>query len=410
MLRMDGHSRFWWRQADGPMGAPLAEPDPLPDIDDDADLGYEAEFAPLQDAPLQAVAAPEPPPALDPHLGLEPAYSFEPDLTPTPRPRAVLSAKPEPELSFAAGPSSELARDDVISTESSEPVDAPDDVAPASPALSAWRLRRHPSLHLATPIMRTGPLAVAGVVGALLFAGLTGIYGSSKLAEPLPRQIDRALVNIGLGINEISLTGHRYTLDSDIFAALESEETQSLVHFNVARARERVEALPWVETANVQRILPDRLRIEIVERRPAAVWLMDDREGLVDRTGRLLAWVTPGRTTDLPRIAGEGAPAAAAGLFMALAAEPAIASRVELATRIGDRRWTLTLNGGTIVHLPAGREPEGLRRLADLEARNRVMETGGQEVDLRVDGQIAVRDVAKKSASRGEAGKARQTM
>jgi cell division protein FtsQ len=258
--------------------------------------------------------------------------------------------------------------------------------------------------------MHRGPLVAAGLSGALLFAGLTAIYGSNKLAEPLPRQADRALANFGFGINEISLTGHHNTLDSDIFSALDPEQSQSVVHFDVAKARARIEALPWIKMANVQRILPDQLRVEVVERSPAAVWLDGDREGLVDRTGRLLAWVKAGTITDLPRIAGAGAPAASADLFAALSAYPAIATRVDHATRIGERRWSLTLVGGTIVHLPAGREQDGLRRLVDLETRNRVMDAGGKEVDLRIDGQIAVREMTTKNAASGEAGKARQTM
>ena len=60
----------------------------------------------------------------------------------------------------------------------------------------------------------------AGLSGVLIFAGTTGFGRTVRMVEPLPQQIDQALVAAGLGVNEVMLSGHRYTTDADIYAAL----------------------------------------------------------------------------------------------------------------------------------------------------------------------------------------------
>ena len=231
------------------------------------------------------------------------------------------------------------------------------------------------------------------MLGAALFAGAGGFGPKGPLVEPLPQQIDRALASAGLSINEVMVSGHRYTTDGDVYAALGLEHAGSLLRFDVKAARQRIEALPWVRTADVARILPDKLTIRIEERRPTAIWEHDDRIMLVDQAGRVLANLAGGRSPalSLTRIAGAGAPRALARLLAALEPHTAIASRLDIARRVGERRWTLELGGGITVHLPADREGEALLRLAALEERSRLFDTGAQVIDLRQDGVVAVR-------------------
>jgi len=52
--------------------------------------------------------------------------------------------------------------------------------------------------------------------------------------------------------------------------------------------RKELEQLPWVEHATVMRLLPDKLRVSIVERTPVAFVRQGGRVGLVDKNGVLL--------------------------------------------------------------------------------------------------------------------------
>ena len=52
--------------------------------------------------------------------------------------------------------------------------------------------------------------------------------------------------------------------------------------------RAELERLPWVEHATVMRLLPDRLRVSIVERTPVAFVRQGSHIGLVDASGVLM--------------------------------------------------------------------------------------------------------------------------
>ncbi len=51
------------------------------------------------------------------------------------------------------------------------------------------------------------------------------------------------------------------------------------------QSRRQLEAIPWVESATVIRLLPDRLRVDLTERTPVAFVRMGSRISLIDRNG-----------------------------------------------------------------------------------------------------------------------------
>ena len=74
-----------------------------------------------------------------------------------------------------------------------------------------------------------------------------------------------------------------------------------LVSADLDRLRAAVEALAWVDRARVQRLWPDRLRIEIVEQQAAARWGDD---GLLNTRGELFATGVRHPPPELPRLDG----------------------------------------------------------------------------------------------------------
>ena len=62
-----------------------------------------------------------------------------------------------------------------------------------------------------------------------------------------------------------------------------------MLSFDSRAAQDRIERLPWVERASVERVLPDRLEVRVSERSPVAVWRRGDRNFLIDGSGRVLA-------------------------------------------------------------------------------------------------------------------------
>jgi cell division protein FtsQ len=246
----------------------------------------------------------------------------------------------------------------------------------------ATRPRRGPSRNFRP---RALALIALGVVAPLAFAGVARPLNSPA---PAMAEIERLVELAGFGLTQVSVTGHRYTLDSDIFDAIGFENAHTMLAFDTRAAQDRIERLPWVERASIERVLPDRLEVRIFERSPFAVWRRIGRTFLIDATGRVLAAVPPDAMVSLPRVAGEGAAAKAAGLYALLAEHPQLLGRVEVAERVGQRRWVLRLVDGGSVQLPAYGEAEAIARwLRIADARG----PGAVEIDVRVKERTLVR-------------------
>lgn len=272
---------------------------------------------------------------------------------------------------------------------------APVQILPSQPA----QLRPSPMAPAVPRRWRIRTIALAGLSGLALFAAMSGFGRDVRPAQPLSAQLDQLLRAAGFGINEISISGHKLALDSEIYAALKLDQEGSILGFDVVAARRRIEDIAWVGEAQVVRVLPDKLRIQIIERRPIALWRHGEQQALIDATGRVLAKVARGSSPNLPVIAGTGAPEAAADLLGALELYPAIGRRIETATRIGQRRWSLALNDGSIVHLPEASARDALRRLAELDRRAGLLNRAAQVIDLRKHGLVAVGPPTRRAAA-----------
>jgi cell division protein FtsQ len=227
-------------------------------------------------------------------------------------------------------------------------------------------------------------------LAGLLFVCLTDGGRYVRDARPLIQEVDRLAELAGFGLRQVSITGHHFTPEAAIFDAFDPANVRSLLRFDSAAVRERIERLPWVAAASILRVMPDQVSVQIVERTPFAVWQWADREMLIDATGRVLAPASEPHH-DLPRVAGAGAPAEAADMLALIRHYPELWRRLDTAARVGERRWTLRLKGGPDIHLPAGGVTEAVARLMAAQEQARLLEPSYGIVDMRSAGSIVVR-------------------
>jgi cell division protein FtsQ len=209
----------------------------------------------------------------------------------------------------------------------------------------------------------------------------------------------------GLGLDQVTLIGHRYTADTDIFEAIGLKRARTMLSFDPAAAQARLAELPWIQQASLERVFPDRLEVRVTERTPVAVWGRGERSFLIDGAGRTLAQVPADVMPELPRVTGEGADSAAAGLFAVLAPFPDLKARIASAERVGDRRWTLRLIGGGAIQLPVEGEAQALAQAAGLLATG----FGRGEIDVRAAGRAIVREAPRASQAQVNAPARRPT-
>ncbi|MFV0297285.1 MAG: cell division protein FtsQ/DivIB [Hyphomicrobiaceae bacterium] len=261
-----------------------------------------------------------------------------------------------------------------------------DDGWPEAPPVSATRKG---AIRARKPVSARFKVTAAGVLGAAMFAILTGFGRDVRPVVPLSRQIDALLARSGLAINEVAVTGHVNTSESDVFRAI-GTLNGSILTWDLEAAQHRIESLPWVKSAALTRIWPDKLKVAITEREPAAVWFDGAKRRLVDTTGRELGDVGGRATATLARIAGDGAPGALASLLRVLARHPEIAADVDMAIRKGRRRWDLAMKSGLLVRFAADRLDAGLARFAALRDRHADVLRAARTVDLRLPARIAI--------------------
>jgi cell division protein FtsQ len=209
----------------------------------------------------------------------------------------------------------------------------------------------------------------------------------------------QALVVSGFGIDQVSVSGQRYTLDSDVFDALDLTNIKTFAALDTAAALKRIERISWVDSAQISRVYPGNLNVRIRERLPTAIWTRADTDYLIDATGRTLGPVHKNNSWALPRITGEGANTDAPVLLAALGRHKGIQNQFDHAERIAERRWSVVLKNGSRIELAADREVEGLDQVAASTVLKRALMDQPSIVDVRTSGRAVTRPLVGKSAA-----------
>lgn len=133
-----------------------------------------------------------------------------------------------------------------------------------------------------------------------------------------------------LDVDHVRVAGTQHVPAGDVRRASGVRPGDAILFVDTEGAKRRVEQLPWVDEARVERHLPGELEIQVSERAPA-LWARrsPDSVALVDKRGRVLA-DTPDPPAELPELGGLATvppvgqdvdPPAAAGIVEHLPAE-----------------------------------------------------------------------------------------
>jgi cell division protein FtsQ len=91
------------------------------------------------------------------------------------------------------------------------------------------------------------------------------------------------------GSSNIETSGLVQVSRADMLPVFGEDMGRNVFFVPLQQRRRELEAIPWVERATVMRILPDQLRVQIVERKPVAFVREGQQIGLVDANGVLLS-------------------------------------------------------------------------------------------------------------------------
>lgn len=88
--------------------------------------------------------------------------------------------------------------------------------------------------------------------------------------------------------DQIEIEGNRFVPPEAISEKFSADMGRSVLRVPLTERREALESLPWVEQAQVHRVLPNRIRVEITERTPVAFLRTGSDLSLVDAQGVIL--------------------------------------------------------------------------------------------------------------------------
>ncbi|MBV9521317.1 MAG: FtsQ-type POTRA domain-containing protein [Alphaproteobacteria bacterium] len=258
---------------------------------------------------------------------------------------------------------------------------------PAPRSRSARRARRGIGRRGATAL----GLAVAAIAGAGLLWQAERSGRIAVIGDGLSAAFVDAAARLGLTVANIEVEGRAMTARDTILRAVGAARGTPTLAVSPPAVKARLEELPWIRSAAVERRLPDTLHIRIVERTPLAFWQHRGKLALIDREGAVVTDEHLERFANLIIVVGDDAPRCAAALLDMLASEPDLAGRVVAAVRIGGRRWNLRLDNGIDVELPEEATEAAWTQLAQLERTSRVLARDVQAVDMRLPDRLVLR-------------------
>ena len=228
-----------------------------------------------------------------------------------------------------------------------------------------------------------------------LFA--VGVVGLALVALDVPAKVGtaagEAMGEAGFRVRSVDVQGIQRMDSKPVFQIALDQKSMAMPLVDVAGIRERLLQYGWVKDARVSRRLPDTLVIDIVERKPAALWQDQQKLSLIDSEGVVLDRVPISDMPDLPLLVGSGANARSEELNSLLASVPTLKPQLESASWVGRRRWDLHFQSGETVALPEGdgEAKAALAKFARLDRSAGLLGRGILRFDLRIPGKMVVR-------------------
>ncbi|MDB5656533.1 MAG: cell division protein FtsQ, partial [Tardiphaga sp.] len=248
-------------------------------------------------------------------------------------------------------------------------------------------------------------VGIAATVMILLGSVALGVVKGNHLDELTDFLSDtrNAAANAaGFRIASVTLNGRKQLTQDEILAIGGVNGRSSLLFLDAATVRDRLKANPWIADANVLKLYPDRLQIDVTERTAFALWQQDGRLAVVADDGAVLENYVSSRFTALPLVVGKGADTRAKDFLALLDRYPQVRAVTRAAILVGERRWNLRLKDGLDVRLPENDVGNALALLSQLDKEDHLFSKDIVAIDMRLGDRLTVRLSEEAAKARDE--------
>jgi cell division protein FtsQ len=135
------------------------------------------------------------------------------------------------------------------------------------------------------PWWRPGTKIGRGLLGISAIAVISACGASAYALKSFLERDPRFRI---AGTSNIQATGLAEVSRSDMLPVFGEDVGRNVFFVPLRERRKQLEQIPWIERATVMRLLPDQIRVSVVERKPVAFVRQGSQIGLVDGNGVLL--------------------------------------------------------------------------------------------------------------------------
>ena len=223
------------------------------------------------------------------------------------------------------------------------------------------------------------------VLSSLYFFGKSNKNYLINQLKPL----DQFLISNGFKIKNILISGTHNLSQDYLINIINTQNHINILNVNLHTIYNKIIQNSWVEETYVERILPDTIKIKVLEKKPIAIWQNHKGNKLITINGDVISHANVNKfKNSFPIIKGEKSKENISTILKILETNKNFAKNIWSLTFINQRRWDLHFNQGLIVRLPSQDVIKAWQKIIKLQTNYNILNLRLTEIDLRNPEQI----------------------
>ena len=201
--------------------------------------------------------------------------------------------------------------------------------------------------------------------------------------------VDQFLIKNGFRIKNIEIIGTQ-NLSQDYLKNIVNKHNEvNIFNIDLPIIYKKIIQNCWVKEGYIERVLPDTIKIKILEKKPVAIWQNKSGNKLVTSSGEVISSGNVNAfKNSFPIIKGHKAKENVYSILKVLDTNKKLAKNIWSLSFINKRRWNLHFNQGLTVRLPSKDEFIAWEKIVKLQQDYNIVNLRLTEIDLRNPEQI----------------------
>ena len=202
--------------------------------------------------------------------------------------------------------------------------------------------------------------------------------------EKYSKLLNNFLIKNGFTINNIQILGIKNIPKETIIKIVNNENKSNILNVNLLNIYNNLRNNDWVEELYIERVLPNTIKISIIEKEAIGIWQYEMSNKLITKNGEIISTANINKfKIDLPIIHGNDANKNANSILKILETNKVLTKNIWSLDYINNRRWNLHFKQGIIVLLPSEGILRAWNKIIKLQKNYDVLNLGLTELDLR---------------------------